>query len=68
MQQKVSDLTQLWHETGQGDAYTNDKSRVTRREPPQTLARQDDNQPLHKSTASDPVIDIADLEALLTTI
>src|SRR5438094_1307106 len=27
MQQKVSDLTQLWQHEGQGDAYNNDKSR-----------------------------------------
>jgi HK97 family phage prohead protease len=63
MQQKVSDLTRLWQDEGQGDAYSNDKSRVPRREPPQTLMTRN-VQPLHKSTVDDTTV--AELEALLS--
>ncbi len=63
MQQKVSDLTQVWQDTDQGEPYSNDKSRIQRREPPQTLTR-GDVQPLHKSTVDD--MTVADLEALFT--
>lgn len=61
MQQKVSDLTQLWHEEGQGDPYGNDddnggKSRLKRREPPSPALSRQGLQPLHKSTVEDDAI------------
>lgn len=62
MQQKVSDLTQLWHEEGQGDAYGNDdddsygKSRLKRREPLSPALSRPGLQPLHKSTVEDDAI------------
>jgi hypothetical protein len=66
MQQKVSDLTQLWSDEGQGPAYADDKdsgkSRL-RREPLSPALTRTTLQPLHKSTDGDLSID--DLEALL---
>jgi HK97 family phage prohead protease len=62
MQQKVSDLTQLWHEEGQGDPYGNDddsndgKSRLKRREPPTPALSRQGLQPLRKSTVEDDAI------------
>jgi HK97 family phage prohead protease len=65
MQQKVSDLTQVWASEGQGPAYGNDKSRSTRREPlpalPRTLATSTAQQP--PASTVDAAID--DLAALL---
>ncbi len=62
MQQKVSDLTQIWQQEGQGDPYTNDKSRM-RREPLHALTRSG------KSTLQPPAstdeVTLDDLEALL---
>lgn len=63
MQQKVSDLTQLWQEEAQGDPYGNDddenndgKSRLKRREPPTPALSRQGLQPLHKSTVEDDAI------------
>lgn len=62
MQQKVSDLTQLWQQEGQGDAYGNDdddsygKSRLKRREPPSPALSRQGLQPLRKSTVDDDAI------------
>jgi HK97 family phage prohead protease len=60
MQQKMSDLTQLWQEENQGEAYGNDdndgKSRLTRREPPSPALPRQGLQPLHKSTVEDDPI------------
>lgn len=62
MQQKVSDLTQLWQQEGQGDAYGNDddndygKSRLKRREPLSPALSRQGIQPLHKSTVEDDAI------------
>ncbi len=61
MQQKVSDLTQLWQDEGQGDAYTNDKSHVTRREPPTALTRKAFAQPLLSTVDDDAVAELAAL-------
>jgi HK97 family phage prohead protease len=68
LQQKVSDLTQLWQGEGQGPAYaddkdSNEKSRLTRREPLSPALSREGLQPLHKSTGGEVSID--DLEALL---
>jgi len=60
MQQKISDLTRLWQEEGQGEPYGNDdndgKSRLTRREPPSPALSRQGLQPLHKSTVEDDAI------------
>lgn len=62
MQQKVSDLTLLWKEEGQGDAYGNDdddsygKSRLKRREPLSPALSRQRLQPLQKSTVEDDAI------------
>ncbi|BCL83181.1 hypothetical protein ccbrp13_56460 [Ktedonobacteria bacterium brp13] len=67
MQKKVSDLTQLWSDEGQGPAYADDKddgkSRMTRREPLSPALSRQGLQPLTKSTDGDLSID--DLAALL---
>jgi hypothetical protein len=79
MRQKVSDLTQLWSEEGQGPAYGNDddsdsgKSRfagLTRREPPaKALPRSNGKanssaQP-PRTKRSTETLTLADLESLL---
>lgn len=64
MQQKVSDLTQVWASEGQGPAYGNDKSRDMRREPLPALPRtgaKSNQQPL--SSTVDAAID--EIAALL---
>lgn len=77
MQQKVSDLTNLWADEGQGPAYGNDKSdetnndsgksRFTRREPTnhRPLPRTRETQPPRESRGTESEMTLADLDALL---